>query len=172
MNGGPARYEMTTVYRATRRPAGFDPLDASASVARDGWRFNDRETPILYAASVQSLAILEVVARPGWESVRELAIHPIDIPPGSIATLEQLDITLPSNWNNRPSASAARRVGRRFLSAVDAARGAGQSLCGVLVPSVISTTDFNVLLDPRQAGSFTAGRPAMIAFDWLAGTGT
>ena len=53
------------VYRASRkaRPL-FDPLDSSASVGRDGWRFNDRRTEILYSAEVEALAILEVVARP------------------------------------------------------------------------------------------------------------
>ncbi|MFM7640021.1 MAG: RES domain-containing protein, partial [Cyanobium sp.] len=55
------------VYRASRRPlAAFDPLDASSSVERDGWRFNDKRTAIPYTAEVQSLAILEVVSRPGW----------------------------------------------------------------------------------------------------------
>ncbi|MFT4100789.1 MAG: RES domain-containing protein [Burkholderiaceae bacterium] len=163
---------MTIVYRASRRPDGFDPLDASASVGRGGWRYNDRDTPILYAASVQSLAILEVVARPGWDAVEELAIFPIDVPDGTIAPLEALGIRLPSNWNNRPAAGAARRIGAQFLQAVDAARRLGDRLCGVLVPSVISTVDRNVLLDPRQVDTFAVGSPALIPFDWLTATGT
>jgi hypothetical protein len=44
---------------------GRSPLDSSASVARDGWRYNDNRTEILYAAGVEALATLEVVARPG-----------------------------------------------------------------------------------------------------------
>ena len=54
------------VFRASRRPrAAFDPLDSSASVARDGWRFNDKRSEILYTAEVQALSILEIAARPG-----------------------------------------------------------------------------------------------------------
>lgn len=163
---------MTTVFRASRRPAGFDPLDASGSVGRNGWRYNDSETPILYAAAVQSLSILEVVARPGWETVNELVVFPVKVPEGSVRTLADLGIVLPTNWNNRPAAPSARRVGREFLTAVDAARAAGEDVCGVRVPSVISTTDFNVLLDPRQADRYVVGDPARIPFDWLFETGT
>lgn len=101
---------MTTVYRASHFPDHFDPLDATPSVARAGWRFNDQDTPILYAAEVQSLAILEVAARPAWAAIKELAIFPITVP-GEIVTLDELGIVLPTNWNNRPSAHSARRIG-------------------------------------------------------------
>jgi RES domain-containing protein len=68
------------IFRASRRPcAAFDPLDSSASVARDGWRYNDKRTEVLYAAGVESLAILEVVARPGWENVPDLTVAAIEV---------------------------------------------------------------------------------------------
>ena len=163
---------MTTVYRASRSPDRFDPLDAQPSVARSGWRFNDRDTPILYAAVVQSLSVLEVVARPGWDTVKEVGIFPIEVPDGSIKTLDDLGIRLPTNWNNRPAAPTARRIGAQFLKAVDQAKAAGQTICGVLVPSVISTVDRNVMLDPRRTALYTVGRDARIPFNWLATTGT
>lgn len=161
------------VYRATRYPgARFDPLDARSSVARAGWRFNDRQTAILYAASVQSLAILEIVARPGWERVKEIAIFEIEVPDGSVFALHDLGITLPTNWNNRPAASTAQRIGAEFLRAVDEAARRDSPLCGVRVPSVISTVDANILLDPRQQSSYRVVRQDRIGFDWLAATGT
>lgn len=161
------------VYRASRRPrAAFDPLDASGSVARDGWRFNDERSELLYTAEVQALATLEVVARPGWNTVSELTIAAIEVPDGSVLDLADLAITLPSNWNMRPAAPNAQRIGAEFLAAVDAQATAGRRICGVRVPSVISTTDHNILLDPRQKRAFIVRSWARIPFDWLLGTGT
>ena len=161
------------VYRASRRPrAAFDPLDAGGSVARDGWRFNDRRSEILYTAEVQALAVLEVVARPGWDTLAEVTIAAIDVPDDSVVDLADLAITLPSNWNMRPAAPNARRIGAEFLAAVDAQAAAGRRICGMRVPSVISTTDHNVLLDPRQKAAYAVKTWSRIPFDWLVGTAT
>jgi hypothetical protein len=81
---------------------------------------------------VQSLAILEVVARPGWSSQAELCVACLRVPEGSVVDL-----------------------------------GIGRRLCGVRVPSVISSVDHNVLLDPRQADVYTIDSWALIPFDWL-----
>jgi RES domain-containing protein len=161
------------VFRASRKPrARFDPLDSSASVERDGWRFNDNRTEILYAAEVEALSILEVVARPGWETVVELNVVAIEVPDGSIANLGDLGITLPSNWNQRPAARNAQRIGAEFLTAVDEARAHGRTVCGVRVPSVISATDHNVLLDPRQKSAYRTADWSRIPFDGLIATST
>jgi RES domain-containing protein len=161
------------VYRATRKPrALFDPLDSSASVSRDGWRYNDNRTEILYAAEVEALAILEVVGRPGWETVAELTIAAVEVPDGSIVKLSDVAITLPSNWNQRPAARNAQRIGAEFLAAVDRAATQGRIVCGLRVPSVISTSDHNVLLDPRQKSAYRIGEWSRIPFDWLISTAT
>lgn len=161
------------VYRASRRPrAEFDPLDSSPSVARDGWRFNDKRSEILYAAEVQALAILEVVARPGWASVAELTVAAIEVPDHTVFDLAELGIVLPSNWNQRPAARNAQRIGAEFLEAVDREAAAGRRVCGVRVPTVISTSDHNVLLDPRQRRSYRVAAWSRIPFDWLLGTAT
>jgi RES domain-containing protein len=161
------------VYRASRRPqSAFDPLDASSSVARDGWRFNDRKHPILYTAEVQSLAILEVVARPNWSSQTEICVACLRVPEGSLVDLVDLALTLPSNWNVRPAAANAQRLGAEFLEAVDKAEAAGRRICGLRVPSVISSVDHNMLLDPRQVAEYTIDSWARIPFDWLMSTPT
>ncbi len=161
------------LYRASRRPrADFDPLDSSASVARDGWRFNDKRSEILYTAEVQALAILEVVARPGWASVAELTVATIEVPDDTVRGLSDLGIVLPSNWNQRPTAPNAQRIGAEFLAAVDREAAAGRHVCGVRVPTVISTSDHNVLLDPRQRSIFRVAAWSRIPFDWLLGTAT
>ncbi len=161
------------VYRASRRPrAVFDLLDSSASVARDGWRFNDKRSEILYTAEVQALAILEVAARPGWEAVTELSIAVIEVPEGTVFDLSDLGMVLPSNWNVRPAARNAQSIGAEFLAAVDREAAKGRRVCGLRVPSVISTTDHNVLLDPRQKSHFALVSWARIPFNWLVGTAT
>lgn len=161
------------VYRASRRPkALFDPLDSKASVARSGWRFNDNRTEILYAASVEALATLEVVARPGWSAVTELTIASIEVPDDSIVDLRDLGIVLPTNWGMRPAAPNAQAIGADFLAAVDEAAASGRKVCGMRVPSVISTTDANVLLDPRQKADYAVAAWARIPFDWLTRTAT
>jgi RES domain-containing protein len=161
------------VYRASRKPrSAFDPLDASASVARDGWRFNDKRSSILYAAEVQSLAILEVVSRPGWSNLTELTIAAIAVPAGSIVSLEDLGLLLPTNWNVRPAGSNAQSIGGEFLKAVDQAAAEGHQICGVRVPSVISTSDCNVLLDPRQREHYRIADWIRLPFNWLVATAT
>lgn len=41
----------------------------------------------------------QVVARPGWDSVDELALYPIGVPAGSIVTLADIGLVLPTSWN-------------------------------------------------------------------------
>lgn len=161
------------VYRASRKPrSACDPLDASASVARDGWRFNDKRSAILYTAEVQSLAMLEVVSRPGWTTLVELTIAAIEVPDGSVVSLDDLGLLLPTNWNVRPAGPNAQSIGGEFLKAVDQAAKEGRQICGVRVPSVISTTDCNILLDPRQSEKYRVVEWARIPFNWLVGTAT
>lgn len=159
------------VYRTSRKPsAQFDPLDSSASIQRDGWRFNDNRTEILYVAEVEALSILEVVARPKWESVVGLTVAVIEIPDDSIVSLHDLGIALPSNWDQRPAAGNAQRIGRAFLTAVDGAQASGRTICGLRVPSVISESDHNVLLDPRQRSRFRVAQRNKIPFGRLLAT--
>ncbi len=161
------------LFRASRLPrAEFDPLDSSRSVARDGWRFNDRRIELLYAAGVEALALLEVVVRPGWDTVREITVATVDVPDGAIARLDDLGITLPRNWNSRPVARDSQAIGAAFLRAVDDRAVRGAVVCGVWVPSVISSSDSNVLLDPRQKASYRVSAWARIPFETLRSTHT
>lgn len=161
------------LFRASLLPrANFDPLDSGRSVARDGWRFNDRKTEILYAAEVEALALLEVVVRPGWELVREITVATIEVPNAAVVDLGDLGITLPTNWNGRPVARDAQSIGTEFLAALDARPTKARLVVGVRVPSVISTSDRNVLLDPRQKAAYRVVDWARIPFETLRSTAT
>lgn len=92
------------LYRASQRSrTAFDPLDSSSSVARRGWRFNDKSTEVLYASEAQSLALLEVIVRPEFEPIDQITVAAIEVPDGTIMELEELSISLPTNWNSRPA---------------------------------------------------------------------
>jgi RES domain-containing protein len=124
-----------------------------------GWRFNDLTTEILYAAEVEALATLEVAVRPGWESMQQVLIATIEIPDGSLANLSDLKIPLPSNWNSRPATDDSRLIAREFLNTIASSPAAARPI-GLRVPSVLSTTDFNVLLDPSRKSEMSAASPA------------
>jgi RES domain-containing protein len=155
--------------QSTRR---FDPLDASGSVAGPrGWRFNDLATEVLYTAEVEALAILEVAVRPGLETISEILIATIEVPDGSVVDLSEVGLTLPSHWDARPAGDDTRRIARRFLDAIAARPAAGRP-AGLRVPSVLSASDFNVILDPSRKSEFKAKLTGRIPFGSLRVTGS
>jgi RES domain-containing protein len=152
-------------------PAIFDSLDSTGSVSGpQGWRFNDLKTEILYTAQVEALAILEVAVRPGWETIQQVLIATIEIPDDSVADLPDLGIVLPRNWNARPVAADSRTIAREFLEAVAGLPAGAAKPIGLRVPSVLSSSDFNVLVDPSRKGDCTAAITSRIPFNTLRGT--
>lgn len=157
--------------RARRQSARrFDPLDAAGSIAGPrGWRFNDLATEVLYTAEVEALAILEVAVRPGFETITEILIATIDVPEGSIVDLADFGLTLPADWDMRPAGDGTRRIARGFLDAIAARPAAGRP-AGLRVPSVLSSSDFNVILDPSRKSEFKAKLAGRIPFAGLRAT--
>jgi RES domain-containing protein len=151
------------LYRARAwRGAGaatFDVLDSSGSIAGPrGWRFNDLSTEILYSAETCALAILEVAVRPGFETIKQILVAAIEVPDDAIVDLSDLNILLPSNWNTRPASDDSRNIAREFLDAIARLPPGVPNPMGVRVPSVLSASDFNVLLDPARKSEY---RPAL-----------
>jgi RES domain-containing protein len=154
-------------------PVHFDPLDSASSIAGPkGWRFNDLSTEILYAAEVEALAILEVAVRPGWETIQQVLVATLDIPDNALVLPGDLGIHLPSNWNARPVADDSRQIAREFINAVAGIPAGSIRPVGLRVPSVLSSTDFNVLLDPSRKAEFRATITNRIPFKALRGTGS
>lgn len=149
-------------------PAAFDALDSTGSVRGPrGWRFNDLSTEILYTAEAEALAILEVAVRPGFESIQEVLVAIIEVPDGGVVDPVDLGITLPGNWNARPVADDSRSIAREFLDAVKALPGTAPRPFGLRVPSVLSSSDFNVLLDPSRRTAYSARMTSRIPFRTL-----
>lgn len=130
-----------------------------------GWRFNDLSTEILYTAEVEALAVLEVAVRPGFVTIRQILVGAIDVPDDSVVNLSDLDIVLPGNWNTRPVADDSRAIGREFLDAIAAMPIEKPRPVGVRVPSVLSGSDYNVLLDPSRKGEYTSAISNRIPFE-------
>ncbi len=161
------------VYRASRHdPMTFDPLDSAPSIRGSlGWRFNDTKTEILYAAEVESLAILEVAIRPGLHVINQIVVATIEIPDDAVVEPRDLKIILPSNWNARPAANDSRAVARQFLDAI-ASMPKTRRPVGLRVPSVLSGSDHNVLLDPSQKARYRASISHLMPFRTLSGIST
>jgi len=159
------------LYRARAWRAGsthFDPLDSSGSVSGSrGWRFNELSTEILYTAEAEALAILEVAVRPGLESIQEILVETIEVSDGGVVDPADLGITLPSNWNARPVADDSRSIAREFLDAVQALPATARRPFGLRVPSVLSSSDFNVLLDPSRRADYSARMTSRVPFKTL-----
>jgi RES domain-containing protein len=154
-------------------PATFDALDSTASVSGPkGWRFNDLATEILYAADDEALATLEVAVRPGWETIQQVLIATIEIPDRSVVSPGELGIALPSNWASRPVADDSRMVAREFLDAIARIPVGAARPVGLRVPSVLSSTDSNVLLDPSRKAEYKAAITNRMPFRTLRGTGS
>jgi RES domain-containing protein len=146
----------------------FDPLDASGSVSGPkGWRFNDLATEILYTAEVEALAILEVAIRPGLETLKQILIATIEIPDDAISNPTDLNIVLPRNWNARPVADDSRTIAREFFEAIAKLSAGSPHPVGLRVPSVLSSSDYNVLLDPRRKREYRATVESRIPFNTM-----
>jgi RES domain-containing protein len=149
-------------------PATFDALDSSRSVAGPkGWRYNDLSTEILYTAEVEALATLEVAIRPGLEAIRQILIATIEIPDDSVVSLKDVGITLPSNWNARPVADDSRSIAAEFLGAIANLPSGSKKPAGLRVPSVLSTSDYNILLDPARKSEYVASVSHRLPFNTL-----
>jgi RES domain-containing protein len=149
-------------------PASFDALDSSGSVAGPrGWRYNDLATEILYTAEVEALATLEVTLRPGLETIHQILVATIEIPDNSVVCLGDIGITLPSNWNARPVAEDSRSIASEFLAAISRLPTGPQRPAGIRVPSVLSSSDQNILLDPARKGEYKARISNRLPFNTL-----
>jgi RES domain-containing protein len=128
------------VYRfvSTRFPDGL----SCEGARRNGGRWNSKGVPILYCATSESLAMLELRVHAPHPYPRTRLRFIIEVPDDAID--EAPVAALPRGWNKLPPSPASKRFGDEWVAS-------GSSL-GLLVPSVIASEERNLLLNPAHAG--------------------
>jgi RES domain-containing protein len=124
------------VWRISREPY---PLLDGEGARRWGGRWNSPGTPMVYAASTPSLAVLESLAARDEEDVPEdLALASIHVPDD--ATVERLSRdALPMNWQ-APLHERCRAIGDAWV--------ASRRTLVLVVPSAVLPEEVNYLLNP------------------------
>jgi RES domain-containing protein len=127
------------VYRfvSTRFPDGL----SCEGARRNGGRWNSKGVPILYCATSESLAMLELRVHAPHPYPRTRLRFIIEVPDDAID--EAPVAALPRGWNKLPPSPASKRFGDEWVAS-------GSSL-GLLVPSVIASEERNLLLNPAHA---------------------
>jgi RES domain-containing protein len=127
------------VYRfvSTRFPDGL----SSEGARRNGGRWNSKGVAVLYCATSESLAMLELRVHAPHPYPRTRWRFVIEVPDDAVheVTLSEL----PRGWNKLPPSPASKRFGDEWVAA-------GSSL-GLFVPSVIATEERILLLNPAHA---------------------
>lgn len=126
---------------------------------RAGARWHTKGRPIIYTATSQALATLEIAVNlknPGV--IPAYCILEVDVPDGLIISLDAG--TLPAGWNTRTGEPIiARSIGDRWL--------VSQASAALQVPSSVIPDEDNVLINPEHPDfrKVTFGDPLTFPFD-------
>jgi RES domain-containing protein len=134
------------LYRLLKQKYARQALAGRGGLEADG-RWHSAGRPIVYLASSEALAVLEVRVHLGSVvPVDPYALLTIELPGRLIDALGREQ--WPRGWDAVPFGPASQRVGDRWLAE---ARGVA-----LRVPSVHSSSDFNVLFNPAHAAASRA----------------
>lgn len=129
-------------YRIASAKFRFDLSGKGAEIL--GGRFNPIGTPAVYAASSISLAMLETLVHTSNFYPLSHFIMALDIPADSMAKVERYSAAdLPKSWGSIKDLTAAQQWGMQRLF--------GANRFGVLVPSVVTPEEHNLILNPAHA---------------------
>ena len=130
---------MTRVYRILRGAYAQHPFDGEGAY-RFGGRWSSPGTRLCYTSEHQSLAMLEYFVHLDPNDVPDdLVLAAADVPES--LTLERIEAKeLPKDWRESPAPSELAKIGDEF---VQRARKAI-----LIVPSVVSVSDYNWLINP------------------------
>jgi RES domain-containing protein len=110
--------------------------------AKYGARWNPVGIELIYTAQNRSLAMAEVAVHLTLATVPEdYVMVTIDIP-DSIKVKKLTEVDLPMDWQEFPHPSSTQDVGRNFV--------VENEFCVLIIPSVVTQGDFNVLINPKH----------------------
>jgi len=117
------------------------PLSGKGSAIK-GARWNSIGIELIYTANNRSLAMAEVAVHftlatlPGDYMMMTITI------PDNIITKQIQEADLPTDWKEFPHPGSTQKVGDDFV--------AENKYCVLMVPSVVTQGDFNVLINPNH----------------------
>jgi RES domain-containing protein len=128
------------VYRLCKQRYSAGVLSGAGGLQADG-RWHTLGKPIVYCATSESLAVLELRVHVGnWLPRDAFAMHEIEIANKNVTALKTP--LLPDGWNAVPHTQASQQLGDAWLTK-------NQALA-LRVPSIHSSTEFNVLINPMH----------------------
>lgn len=122
-------------------------------------RWNSKGSPVVYAASSLSLAALEKFVHLGEDGIGiKFVSYEIEIS-GAIKTTIWRESDLPKDWRDCPAPASTQELGDRWLS--------GHRSAALLVPSVVTPSESNVLLNPAHPAfrKVKISEPRSFSFD-------
>ncbi len=132
------------------------PLFSGEHAAKTGGRWNPQGSPVVYASSTYSGALLEKLAQVGTARIpRHQVSITITIPAG--LTIRSCEALL-EGWNASDYA-VSQAIGEEWLAA--------RKAVALIVPSVLFPVEHNVVIDPMhpQARLIRVGKPLKIRWD-------
>lgn len=140
------------VFRLCKRKYSPTVLSGQGALIVSG-RWHSAGTPVVYCATSEALAVIELRVNLGRFVPREpFDMHAIELPESSVTRLENPD--WPADWNAVPPARSAQQVGDAWLVSMTS--------LALRVPSIHSRSDFNVLINPAHP----AIREVRVADSW------
>ncbi len=126
------------VYRfvSTEYANGLSPEGARLN----GGRWNSKGVAVLYCATSESLAMLELRVHSPHPHPRTRLKIVIEVPDDAIAEASLGE--LPRGWNKLPPGPSSKRFGDAWVAEL--------SSLGLLVPSVIASDEQNLMLNPAH----------------------
>ncbi len=145
------------IYRLCKERYSATVLSGSGGLLADG-RWHSQGHAIVYCTTSEALAVLELRVHVGNYLPREIFVmHEIKVASAHISTLNPAQ--LPEGWNAVPHSSVSQDLGDDWLMRNQSA--------ALRVPSIHSSTEFNVLLNPQhqQHANVTVQRQWEYRFD-------
>ena len=128
------------IYRLCKQRYSDTVLSGNGGLQADG-RWHTQGRSVVYCTTSEALAVLELRVHVGNYLPRDtFVMHQIDIADAHLAVLDAAQ--LPEGWNAVPHSPVSQRVGDEWL--------AGNRSAALRVPSIHSSTEFNVLLNPQH----------------------
>ena len=149
---------MPRVYRLAKLKHTRDPADlVSGEGARlYGGRWNRKGTPLVYAASHVSLAVLEALVHSA-ALPSDMVLVAYDIPDAAALGAWPVAV-LPAEWADYPAPASTQSLGSSWAAA--------RSELAVAVPSAVVRLEVNWLLNPAHPAMGTVTATVLAAFEF------